>query len=569
MNQTTLDVAVDFTERVRLNQRKLRSNLKSHYDFIVCGSGSSGSVVAGRLAENPNVSVLLLEAGGSDDVPEVTDSAKWPLNLRSERDWNFQAESNPNLNGRVIPLSIGKVLGGGSSINVMVWARGHKSDWDFFASEAGDPAWTYESVLNIYRRIEDWRGAPDPKYRGTGGRLFVQPAPNPNPIAPAMVKGARSVGIPTFKNQNGRMMEGVGGASITDMLVRNGKRQSVFRSYVFPYMDQPNLTVLTDALVTRLSFEGKRATGVEISYDGNTHRVRAGLEVVLSLGATHTPKVLMQSGIGDQAELQRFGIPIVQHLPGVGQNLQSHPAIGCVWEYRETLPPRNNFSEATFFWKSDPALPSPDLQTCQAELPLSSPENTARFGLPGTGWTLAGSIVRPKSRGHIRLTGRNPLDPIQIDENLLSHPDDLKAAIALVELCREIGNSAPLRPFSKREVMPGNLRGAELEHFIRDAVMPYWHETCTAKMGLDSMSVVDGKLKVYGIRNLRIADGSIMPRVTTGNTMAPCVVIGERAADILRTEHKLQTSVIEQDGNYRGADLGQFEMAANREELVL
>jgi choline dehydrogenase len=224
MNPNETNCTARFAERVRLNQQKLRSNLKSHYDFIICGSGSSGSVVAGRLAANPEVNVLLLEAGGSDDLPEVTDPAKWPLNLGSERDWNFQAEPNPNLNGRVIPLSIGKVLGGGSSINVMVWARGHKSDWDFFASEAGDPAWSYESVLNIYRRIEDWHGAPDPKYRGTGGRLFVQPAPNPNPIAPAMVKGARSVGIPTFKNQNGRMMEGVGGASIIDMLVRNGKR---------------------------------------------------------------------------------------------------------------------------------------------------------------------------------------------------------------------------------------------------------------------------------------------------------------------------------------------------------
>ncbi|HEU5246071.1 MAG TPA: GMC family oxidoreductase N-terminal domain-containing protein [Candidatus Udaeobacter sp.] len=562
-------VVTEFTERVRANQRKRRSELKSHYDFIVCGSGPSGSVVAGRLAENADVSVLLLEAGGSDNVPEVTDPAKWPLNLGSERDWNFQAEPNPNLNGRVIPLSIGKVLGGGSSINVMVWARGHKSDWDFFASEAGDPAWSYESVLNIYRRIEDWRGAPDPKYRGTGGRLFVQPAPNPNPIAPAMVKGARSVGIPTFKNQNGRMMEGAGGASIIDMLVRNGKRQSVFRSYSFPYMDQPNLTVLTEALVTRLTFEGKRATGVEISYDGKTHRVRAGLEVVLSLGAIHTPKVLMQSGIGDGAELHRFGIPVVQHLPGVGQNLQSHPAIGCVWEYSEALPPRNNFSEATFFWKSNSALASPDLQTCQAELPLSSPENTARFGVPGTGWTLAGSIVRPKSRGHIRLTGRNPLDPIQIDENFLSHPDDLKAAMALVELCREIGNSAALRPFTKREVMPGNLRGAELEDFIRDAVMPYWHDTCTAKMGLDAMSVVDGKLKVYGIENLRIADGSIMPRVTTGNTMAPCVVIGERAAEILRAEHKLHTSEIDEGRKSRGDDSDPLSTSANLERAFV
>lgn len=179
------------------------------------------------------------------------------------------------------------------------------------------------------------------------------------------------------------------------------------------------------------------------------------------------------------------------------------------------------------------------MQTCQAEAPLASAENIARFGLPAAGWTLFGGVVRPKSRGRIRLTGPNPLDPIEIEANYLSHPDDLKAAIAAVELCREIGNSAALRPFAKREVMPGNLKGAELENFIRDAAVSYWHQTCTAKMGRDSMSVVDGNLKVYGIEKLRIADGSIMPRVTTGNTMAPCVLIGERAAEILRRRHGL------------------------------
>jgi GMC oxidoreductase len=173
------DGTANFAERVRVNQRKLRSELKPHYDFIVCGSGSSGSVVAGRLAENPDVSVLLLEAGGDDDVPSVTEVDQWPMNLRTERDWSFQGQPNAGLNGRSIPFSAGKVLGGGSSINAMIWARGHKSDWDFFGSEAGDPAWSYESVLSIYRRIEDWRGAPDPKYRGTGGRLFVQPALTP------------------------------------------------------------------------------------------------------------------------------------------------------------------------------------------------------------------------------------------------------------------------------------------------------------------------------------------------------------------------------------------------------
>jgi choline dehydrogenase len=532
--------AAEFAERVRLNQHQLRANLKPQYDFIVCGSGPSGSVVARRLAENPSVSVLLLEAGGDDDVPSVMEPDQWPTNLGSERDWNFQSQPDPHVNGRSIPLYMGKVLGGGSSINVMTWARGHQSDWDFFASEAGDPAWSYASVLQLYRRLEDWHGVPDPVYRGTGGPVFVQPTPDPNPIAPALLEGARSIGIPTFENQNGRMMEGNGGAALIDLLVRAGKRQSVFRSYTFPVMDQPNLTVLTHALVTRLTFQGTCVTGVEMAYDGQTHRVGAGLEVVLSLGAIQTPKVLMQSGIGEQAELQRLGIPVVQHLLGVGQNFQDHVAVDCVWEYREALPPRNNLGEATFFWSSSSGLDTPDLQTCQVEVPVSSTENAARFGLSAiSGWTTRGGVVRPKSRGHLRLTGPNPLDPIEIEANFLSHSDDLKAMIACVDLCREIGNSAALRPFTKREVMPGNLRGAALEDFIRDAAITYSHETCTAKMGRDPLSVVDGKLRVYGIDHLRIADGSILPRVTTGNTMAPCVIIGERAAEILRAEHRL------------------------------
>jgi choline dehydrogenase-like flavoprotein len=529
----------DFVQRVGANQAKLTSELKPHYDFIICGSGSSGSVVARRLAENPDVTVLLLEAGGSDDVPSIIEAGQWPANLGSNRDWAFQAQPNPHLNGRSIPMNMGKVLGGGSSINVMIWSRGHKNDWDYFASEAGDPAWNYESVLNIYRRIEDWHGAPDPKYRGTGGPVFVQPAPDPNPIAPAMLEGARSVGIPTFENQNGRMMEGAGGSSIMDVRLRDGKRQSVFRSYTFPYMDRPNLTVLTHALVTRITFEGKRATGVECIYNGKTHRISAGLEVVLSLGAIHTPKVLMRSGIGDEVELARLGIPLVQQLSGVGQNFQDHLSIGCIWEYQKPLAPRNNASPATFFWKSDPSLDTPDIQTCLGEVPFTAAEMLAKYNVPAGSWSMVGGIVRPKSRGRIRLTGPNPLDPLLIETNMMSHPDDLKAAIACVQLCREIGNSAALRSFAKREVMPGNLKGADLENFIRDSVSTYWHQTCTAKMGRDSMSVVDVNLKVYGIENLRIADGSIMPRVTTGNTMAPCVIIGERAGEILRADHKL------------------------------
>jgi choline dehydrogenase len=532
------EALADFAKRVRVNQRKLTTELKSHFDFIVCGSGSSGSVVAGRLAENPEVSVLLLEAGGDDQAPSVMEAAQWPTNLGSERDWQFKAEPNPWLNGRALPLGMGKALGGGSSINAMVWARGHKSDWDFFAAEAGDSAWNYQSVLDIYRRIEDWQGAPDPKYRGTGGPVFVQPWPDPNPIGPALLDGARSVGIPTFENQNGRMMEAAGGASRADLRIRAGKRQSVFRSYVFPYMDRPNLTVLSHALVTRLTFEGRRVTGVEISHDGVVCRIRAGREVILSLGTVHTPKVLMQSGIGDQSELRRFGIPVVQHLPGVGQGFQDHPIVGCIWEYPEPLPPY--FAPGmVLFSKSRPGLDSPDLQILQAGFPLTSPENAASFGLPANGWTLAGSVTLPKSRGRIRLKAADPSIPVQIEANHLSDPDDRKAALVCVELCRAIGNAAELRPFAKREVMPGLLKGADLDNFVRDGIISYWHQTCTARMGRDDMSVVDGKLKVYGTEGLRIADGSIMPRVATGNTMAPCIIIGERAAEIQRAEHGL------------------------------
>src|SRR5215469_1293769 len=344
-----------FIERVSQNQQNLRAHLKSRYDFIICGSGSSGSVVAGRLAENPDVNVLLLEAGGDDDVPSVMDAALWPTNLGTERDWQFQAQPNPALNGRSLPLGMGKGLGGGSSINGMIWARGHKSDWDFFASESGDPAWSYESVLNIYRRIEDWHGAPDPKYRGTGGPVFVQPKPNSSPVASALFEGIRSVGLPIFENQNGRMMEADGGASVPDMRIRDGKRQSIFRSYVFPYMDRQNLTVLPHALVTSLTFVSKRVTGVEIFWHGRTHRIRARREVIMSLGAMNTPKVLMQSGIGDETELRRFGIPVVQHLPGVGRGCQDPAAAGCVWEPSEPLP-RDVAPDAVLFCKSNSGL---------------------------------------------------------------------------------------------------------------------------------------------------------------------------------------------------------------------
>ena len=297
----------------------------------------------------------------------------WWSNLGSERDWNFVAKPNPHLNGRSLGVSMGKVLGGGSSINVMCWVRGHMSDWDYFAAEAGDKSWSYESVLNIYRRIEDWHGTPDPGRRGTGGPVFVGTAVKPCPVAPAMVQAAAAVGLPVFDSHNGAMMEGDGGASVMDVRVRDGRRESVYRSYVWPLRDRPNLTVLTGALMSRLTLAADRVTGIEFVHRGTSHTAEAGSEVVVSAGAINTPKLLMQSGIGDADDLRRLGIPVTHHLPGVGRNYQDHPRIDCVWESPVPVTPRNNGSEATFFAKSDPTLTGPDLQVCLGEFPIATP----------------------------------------------------------------------------------------------------------------------------------------------------------------------------------------------------
>ncbi|MBB4003630.1 choline dehydrogenase [Aurantimonas endophytica] len=509
---------------------------KPAYDFIVCGAGASGSVIARRLAENPDIQVLLIEAGSSDASETVLDPASWPLNLGSERDWGFQAQPNPHLNGRSLSMSMGKGLGGGSSINVMVWARGHRRDWDFFAAEAGDPAWGYDNVLDIYRRIENWQGKPDPEYRGSSGPVWVQPASEPSPVAHAMLDAAREIGIPTYEHPNGRMMEGAGGAALSDMLVRDGRRHSLYRAYVQPWSDRPNLTVLTETTVLRVVLEGKRATGVEVLRAGQVVTIGARAEVVLSLGAIQSPKVLMHSGIGDEAELGRYGIPVVQHLPGVGQNLQDHVSFGCTWEYSEPIAPCNSGSEATLYWKSRPELDAPDLLFCQVEFPVPS-DRTAARGVPQHGWTMFAGLAQPASRGRLRLQSADPLSPLMIDANMMSDPADVATARACVELCRELGNAKAFRPFVRAEVMPGEVKGAALDDYIRDAAVTYWHQSCTAKMGRDAMSVVDASLKVYGIDGLRVADGSIMPRVTTGNTQAPCAIIGERAAELLRTAH--------------------------------
>jgi choline dehydrogenase len=523
-------------------QKARAENLDRHFDFIVCGAGASGSVIAGRLAANPDVKVLLLEAGDSDELELVMDPTLWVRTIGSELDWGFLAARNSQLNGRAIPYSMGKVLGGGSSVNVSTWSRGHRADWDAYATETGDPAWGYESVLNLYRRrIEDWKGSPDPDYRGSDGPMHVQPAPDLHPFFSAALEAAESTGLKRFENPNGRMMEADNGCAVVDEIVKDGRRQSVFRSYAYPRVGQANLTVLTRALVTRIVFKGNRAAGVEILYEGKLLKVEAALEVIVSLGAIQTPKLLMQSGIGDRDELTKFGIPVVEHLPGVGRHLHDHVALGIVWDATEKPVPRTPRSQAVCFWKTYSALDAPNFYLYARGGSSVTPENQSRFRSSASAWSLSLGM-RPASRGAVRLTGPNTSDPLDIQANYLADPDDLENLMIGVAQAREIGNAAALRPYAASEVAPGKLDRVELEQFIRNGLVTFWHQCGTARMGLDKMSVVDATLKVHGVEGFRVADASVMPRVTTGNTMAPCVVIGERAAILLQDKYGASTA---------------------------
>jgi len=362
----------------------------------------------------------------------------------------------------------------------------------------------------------------------------VQPAADPNAFSFALLEGAGSAGLQRFPNANGRMMESPNGCAFVDETVCEGRRRSIFRSYLYPRMAEPNLTVVTGALVARILFDRCRATGVEFRCRGRNQRATAGCEVILCLGAIQTPKLLMQSGIGDGDELRRAGVPLLQELPAVGRNLHDHVAFGCVWESTDTGLPLVPRSQTVCFWKTNAELDAPNFYTYVRRGPQVTPENAALLRPTPDSWSMVLGM-RPQSRGTIHLTGPDIDDPVRIDANYLADPQDLKDLVAGLNVAREIGNAAALRPFTVREMIPAARNRNALERFFRNGLGTFWHQCGTARMGRDVTSVVDGRLKVHGIDGLRIADASVLPRVTTGNTMAPCVVVGEQAAGFLVT----------------------------------
>jgi len=361
--------------------------------------------------------------------------------------------------------------------------------------------------------------------------MYVSPPIDPNPIAQALVDSGPTIGLPMVEDNNAGDMEGT---SFFNMTVKDGKRNSVANAYLRPAMSRSNLTVLTNAETNRLVLEGSKCVGVEYQKDGKTEVARANSEVILSGGVFGSPRALIMSGIGREEDLKALGIDVVLNSRGVGQNLQDHVlSAGINYECKIPLPPlSNNGAESTMWWKSRPEMSVPDIQPVILEFPFASPELADR--LPNDNcYAIAPSVVRVASRGTFKLASANPADTPLIDTNFMSRDSDINAMLAAIDLCRELGASDAFSELRKIEVMPGKLSREDMIQFIRNSATTYFHPTSTCKMGVGDDAVVDPELRVYGIDNLRIADASIMPTITTGNTNAPSVMIGEKCAELL------------------------------------
>jgi len=503
--------------------------MSNNFDYIIVGAGSAGCVIAARLSEKADCNVLLLEGGGPDSHPDVQNPGKWPTLFKTAMDWGYNTVPIRNCNGRVDHVPRGKMLGGCHSHNANAWVRGHRSDFDSWAYQ-GCAGWSWADVLPVFKKIEDWHGAPS-SLRGRGGPLYIEPPLDPSPVAKAFVESGPAIGLPKVEDNNGPDMLGT---SFFNMTILAGERNSVARAYLHPAMSRKNLTVVTHAEANRLVLNGSRCVGVEYMHEGKPKTVRATREVVLSAGVIGSPCILMRSGIGPEDDLKRLSIPVVAKLAGVGRNLQDHVLVaGINYECKGPLPPpRNNGAESTMWWKSNPRLIGPDIQPVIIEFPFATPALADRLPNPNC-YAIAPSIVRPASRGTVKLVSADPKVSPAIDVNFMARDADINAMLFAIDLCRKMGASAAFNDLRLREVMPGPLGRSEMIEFIRMGATTYFHPTSTCKMGIDDESVVDPQLRVYGIDGLRVADASIMPTVTSGNTNAPSVMIGEKLSSLV------------------------------------
>jgi choline dehydrogenase len=502
----------------------------TNYDYIVIGAGSAGCVVANRLTEDSDTTVLLLEAGNPDTKPEIQIPSECLSLLGSEVDWAYFSEPEPYLNNRKMFCSRGKVLGGSSSINFMMYVRGNHHDYDHW-QELGNPGWSYQDVLPYFKKSEhQQRGISE--YHGIDGELSVTDIKPSAVVSQRFIDACVAMGYDYNPDFNGTQQEGTGSYQLT---VKDGKRHSAAAAFLLPILQRPNLTTMTGALVTRLLFEGTRAVGVEYLQEGTLYQVRVNHEVILSAGAFDSPKLLMLSGIGDAEYLQAMGIPVVADLPGIGQNLQDHLLVTVVQEATQAVQPdsTSNGIEAGLFLHSGRNLDvAPDLQCFFGPIQFLSPGYVpAVYGFTG-----AVSLTRLQNIGSVSLRSFDPKEAPVIRMNYLQTLADVQTLVEGVKLIRQLFQTSAFDEFRGEEIAPGaDVQSDEaLEAYIRDCCSTVWHPVGTCKMGTDLMAVVDPELRVHGIRGLRVVDASIMPTITTGNTNAPTIMIGEKAADLIK-----------------------------------
>jgi choline dehydrogenase-like flavoprotein len=526
-------------------------------DFVVVGGGSAGCVVAGRLSEDPATSVALLEAGGrNDDWIVKTPFLLFVMVASGVHNWAFTTVPQEGLAGRRGYQPRGKGLGGSSAINAMVYIRGHRCDYDGWAA-LGNHGWSYEEVLPYFKKAEDNESFAD-RFHGQGGPLPVSWPPTDNPTRDVYLQAGRQAGFDICPDFNGADQEGIGLYQVTQ---KNGERWSAARAYIQPFLHKRrNLRVETHAYATRLLFDGRRAIGVEYEQHGRIRRLLARREVIVSSGVFQSPQLLMLSGVGDGGALGQLGIPVTHHLPGVGQNLHDHPdfvfaytsdephliglsakaaprVLAAAIEYvrRRRGPMASNIAEGGGFLKTRPDLPSPDLQL---HFGVTAIDDHGRRLHPGQGFSCHVALLHPKSRGSVRLQSADPAKPPAIDPKFLDEPEDLEAMVAGFKLTRKLMDAPALRAMRIRDMFTAGIEtDDDIRSILRSRVDTVYHPVGTCKMGVnDPLAVVDPALKVHGLEGVRIADASVMPVIPGGNTNAPTIMIGEKAADLIRAD---------------------------------